>query len=124
MANNQNVTTQVGLLGSLMNRGRLVWRLLRDPRVPLYLKALPIGAVLYAVMPLDFLPDIAPLVGQIDDIGILLAGIEGFIALSPQYIVDEHMAAIQGGQSYTAPNSAPGTTSNKSETIDGEWRVK
>jgi hypothetical protein len=57
--------------------------------------------------------------GQVDDIGVLLAGVEGFIALCPQHIVDEHMAAIRAGQGYT-----PAHTGNRSETIDGEWRVK
>lgn len=120
MANNQDVTTHVGVLGTLVNRGRLVWRLMRDPRVPIYLKLMPVAAAAYVVMPLDFLPDIAPLIGQIDDIGILLAGVEGFIALCPQHVVDEHRAAIEAGQGYTT--SAAG--SSATQTIDGEWRVK
>jgi uncharacterized membrane protein YkvA (DUF1232 family) len=119
MANNQNVQTQVGVLQTLVNRGRLVWRLLRDPRVPVYLKVVPAAAVLYVLSPLDFIPDVAVGLGQLDDIGILLVGIEGFIALCPQHVVDEHLAAIQGGQGYT-PSSGAG----RSDTIDGEWRVK
>jgi uncharacterized membrane protein YkvA (DUF1232 family) len=119
MSRNQDVSTQVGLLGSLVNRGRLVWRLLRDPRVPIYLKVLPVAAALYVVSPLDFLPDIAPLVGQIDDLGVLLAGVEGFIALSPQHVVDEHKAAIEAGQGYSTASP-----SSSAQTIDGEWRVK
>lgn len=123
MANDHNVQNQVGFLNTLMNRGRLVWRLLRDPRVPVYLKVIPAAAVLYVLSPLDFIPDIAVGLGQLDDIGIMLVGIEGFIAMCPQHIVDEHLAAIQGGQGYTPGGGASGGTS-RSETIDGEWRVK
>jgi uncharacterized membrane protein YkvA (DUF1232 family) len=123
MANNRDVTSQVGMLQSLVNRGRLVWRLLRDPRVPIYLKVLPVGALVYVLSPLDFVPDLAPLLGQVDDIGVLLAGVEGFIALCPQHIVDEHMAAIRAGQG-DRQGYTPAHTGNRSETIDGEWRVK
>jgi uncharacterized membrane protein YkvA (DUF1232 family) len=119
MANNRDVTNQVGVLQSLLNRGRLVWRLLRDPRVPVYLKVIPAAAVLYVLSPLDFIPDIAVGLGQLDDIGILLVGLEGFIAMCPQHIVDEHLAAIQGGQGYT-----PSSRSSRADTIDGEWHVK
>ena len=39
---------------------RLFWRLLRDPRVALWTKAILIGAVLYVVLPFDLLPDVMP----------------------------------------------------------------
>ena len=96
---------------SLIDRARLVARLMRDPRVPLYLKALPIGAVLYVIFPLDLLPDLALGLGQLDDLGVLLVGLETFIALCPRHVVEEHAAAISG-----APP--------RGETIEGEWRVK
>lgn len=123
MANDQNVTQQVGVFKSLMNRGRLAFRLIKDARVPIYLKAIPAMALLYVVSPLDFIPDVAIGLGQLDDIGVILAGIEGFIALCPQYVVDEHLAEINGISSYTATGSdAPHARAG--ETIDGEYHVK
>ncbi len=117
MSSERNVTQQVGLLKTLVNRGRLVWRLMGDVRVPIYLKAIPIVSALYVLSPLDFIPDVAIGLGQLDDIGIVLAGVEGFIALCPPTVVDEHLKAIQ--------NDAPHTTSTSGgDTIDGEWRVK
>ncbi len=123
MANDQNVTQQVGVFKSLVNRGRLAFRLIKDGRVPIYLKVLPALAVLYVVSPLDLIPDIAIGLGQLDDIGILLAGIEGFIALCPQYVVDEHLAEINGIDTYTAP-AGDMPSAKAGETIDGEYRVK
>jgi uncharacterized membrane protein YkvA (DUF1232 family) len=121
VSNGQKVTPQVEAFRALINRARLVWRLLRDPRVPIYLKALPIAAALYVVSPVDFFPDIAPLLGQLDDLGVLLVGIESFIAICPAYVVEEHRAQIEGRRSYSSTDA--GRTKHP-ETIDGEWRVK
>ncbi len=120
MPNNPNPRPQVTLLRAIINRGRLVWRLMRDPRVPSYLKALPVATLVYLVLPVDLLPDIAPLLGQIDDLGILIVGIESFIALCPSDVVSEHLRQIEGR---TQPSqTTPETTTP--ETIEGEWRVK
>lgn len=121
MSSDRNVTPQAGVLKALINRIRLVWHLLRDPRVPIYLKALPVATVLYVVLPVDFIPDLAPLLGQLDDLGVLLVGIESFIALCPAYVVEEHRARIEGREFYSSTST---NGAKESETIDGEWRVK
>ncbi|MCS7054870.1 MAG: DUF1232 domain-containing protein [Thermoflexales bacterium] len=124
MSNDRKITPQVGVLKALINRARLVWRLLRDPRVPIYLKALPIAAALYIVSPADFVPDLAPLLGQLDDLGVLLVGIESFIALCPPHVVQEHRAQIEGGEFYSPTDAGRTRESEAAQTIDGEWRVK
>jgi uncharacterized membrane protein YkvA (DUF1232 family) len=123
MSGERNVTQQVGLLKSLVNRGRLVFRLMADARVPIYLKAMPVVAALYVVSPLDFIPDLAIGLGQLDDLGVILAGVEGFIALCPPYVVDEHLKAIEQNAPFSA-SSATSSASKGGETIDGEWRVR
>lgn len=55
------------LLMFLPNLIGLCGRLLTDRRVPRAEKALFAGAIVYALMPLDFIPDMIPFVGQIDD---------------------------------------------------------
>jgi uncharacterized membrane protein YkvA (DUF1232 family) len=124
MPSNQNVTQQVGFFKSLVNRGRLAFRLVKDPRVPIYLKVIPVVSILYVISPLDFIPDIAVGLGQLDDIGILLAGIEGFISLCPQYLVEEHQAEINGIDVFNASTGGSTPNAGSSETIDGEFRVK
>src|SRR5918996_648537 len=42
-------------------------RLMVDPRVPATERVLVAGAVLYALIPFDFIPDFVPFVGQVDD---------------------------------------------------------
>jgi uncharacterized membrane protein YkvA (DUF1232 family) len=115
VSDNPHLRSQVHLLRTVINRARLVWQLMRDPRVPGYLKALPVAILIYLALPVDLLPDIAPLLGQVDDLGVLIVGIESFIALCPLEVVEEHLRQIEG-------RARPSRTT--SETIEGEWRLK
>lgn len=45
----------------------LVTRLARDPRVPRRRKALLLGLVAYLASPIDLVPDVIPVAGQLDD---------------------------------------------------------
>ncbi len=75
---------------------QLVWRLLRDPAVPFYLKLLPLATLLYLIFPLDLLPDAFLGLGQVDDLGLLLLGWRLFINLSPADRVEEHRLDLAG----------------------------
>lgn len=55
----------------LPNMVMLLGRLLKDPRVPTTEKALFIGAIVYVISPLDFIPDVLPFIGQVDDIYVV-----------------------------------------------------
>jgi uncharacterized membrane protein YkvA (DUF1232 family) len=74
---------------------RLGWRLFRDRRVPAYLKAMVVAALLYVLSPFDFISEIAlPGLGYLDDATILLLAGYVFIRWSPQEVVAEHVAAL------------------------------
>ena len=73
---------------------RLVWALARDPRVPMQQK-LVLGAIAgYLVFPLDIIPDFIPVIGQLDDLGVLIFGLDFFIRNAPREVVEEHMGRI------------------------------
>jgi uncharacterized membrane protein YkvA (DUF1232 family) len=55
------------LLLFVPNMVLLCGRLLTDPRVPRTEKALVAGAIVYAIIPFDLIPDMIPFVGQLDD---------------------------------------------------------
>lgn len=55
------------LLLFIPNMVLLCARLLSDARVPRTEKALVAGAIIYALVPLDLIPDMLPFVGQLDD---------------------------------------------------------
>ena len=76
--------------------GRLVFALMRDRRVPLAVKLILPAAVLYVVLPFDFLPDIIPVLGQIDDLLLLLVAAVVFLASVPRAVLFEHMGIDAG----------------------------
>ena len=96
---------------------RLAARLLREPRVPTLLKALPILGFAYVLSPIDLLPDVLPVIGQIDDLGLMLLAIEAFKRLSPTDVVAYHAAAIASGRRYE-----PMSSTAPPDFIDAEWR--
>ena len=57
----------------------LILRLLFDRRVPLKLKAIPFIAILYVILPFDFLPDLIPFIGWIDDLVVVAISILTFL---------------------------------------------
>jgi uncharacterized membrane protein YkvA (DUF1232 family) len=50
---------------------RGLWRYFRDPKAGFFGKAFVFLAVAYVIMPLDLIPDVAPVVGWLDDIGVV-----------------------------------------------------
>jgi uncharacterized membrane protein YkvA (DUF1232 family) len=89
------------LMGTLFAELRLAWRLMREPRVPLLAKALPALAVLYVLSPLDFIPDVLPVLGQMDDIGILILSVKLFLRMCPSSVASFHAGAITSGRRFT-----------------------
>lgn len=70
--------------------GYALWLALRDPRVPWYAKALLGAIALYAVSPIDLIPDFIPVLGLMDDLVIIPLGIALAARLVPRDIMDEH----------------------------------
>ena len=73
----------------LPNFARLYWRLFRNWRVPILPKALLVLALVYVVSPLDVIPDFIPVIGEMDDIVVVLSGLWLFIRLCPPEVVRE-----------------------------------
>ena len=106
----------VGALVQILRTLRLVWRLLRDSRVPLFPKLIILAAAIYVISPVDLIPDLILGLGQLDDLGVAMLAIGVFIQLCPPAIVDEHRRAI-------AAESGGTTKPSDDETIEGSFRV-
>jgi uncharacterized membrane protein YkvA (DUF1232 family) len=78
------------LLLFIPNMILLCGRLLTDSRVPKTEKALVAGAILYAIVPLDLIPDMIPFVGQIDDAYLIAITLLRLIDRTDPKIVREH----------------------------------
>jgi len=101
---------------------RLSWRLLRDQRVPALKFALPALLGLYVMSPLDPIPDFLLGLGQMDDLGVVIAGVL-LIArimprLAPERVVDEHLREMGIGQ------PAAQTSPRPTEVIDARFNVR
>jgi len=62
----------------------------RDPRVPWYAKALAGFILAYALSPVDLIPDFIPVLGYLDDLVIIPAGLLLARRLVPAHILEEH----------------------------------
>jgi hypothetical protein len=103
---------QGGFIQDIGLRLKLIWRLMGDRRVSIFLKAIPTGSLIYLIAP-DLLP------GPIDDALVIWLCFYLFIELCPPDVVAEHMKKLRGVISTEwrdpAPNSEP-------TVIDGEFR--
>lgn len=79
-----------GFLMFLPNMFKLLGKLLKDARVPTTEKMLLAGAIFYVVMPLDFIPDVIPFVGQIDDAYLVALALLRLINRTDESVVREH----------------------------------
>ena len=84
----------IEFLRHLPQFARLYWRLWRDPRVSMWPKALLVVGILYVVSPLDFIPDVIPIIGEVDDLVVLIVLCRLFVYLCPPEVVREHVGRI------------------------------
>jgi uncharacterized membrane protein YkvA (DUF1232 family) len=76
---------------------RVIWGLVRDPRTPLPLKGLLAAALVYLVMPFDLIPDAIPILGQADDLTVLMLVLDLFIANAPAEVRKDHLDRAKNG---------------------------
>lgn len=76
---------------------RVIWGLVRDPRTPLPLKGLLAAGLAYLVMPFDLIPDAIPILGQADDLTVLMLVLDLFIANAPAEVRREHLERAHNG---------------------------
>jgi uncharacterized membrane protein YkvA (DUF1232 family) len=79
-----------GFLMFLPNMFKLLGKLLKDSRVPTTEKLLVAGAILYVIMPLDFIPDVIPFIGQVDDTYLVVLTLLRLINRTDESVVREH----------------------------------
>lgn len=48
-----------------------IWRFFRDPKGSKLGKLFVLGTLVYVIMPIDFIPDLAPVIGWLDDLGMM-----------------------------------------------------
>ena len=66
-----------------------LWYVARHPRTPPVLRFLAAGVAAYLLSPIDFIPDAIPIIGYLDDVLVLSAGVYLVMKLTPDAIVAE-----------------------------------
>ncbi len=117
MANktNRNLTLpqKAGFFQDLTLRIKLILRLMGDGRVNPLLKLLPIGSLVYLIV-----PDIAP--GPIDDAAVIWLATYLFVELCPPHVVQEHLDALKATRKVMDSYQETSQPTAQGEVIDGE----
>jgi uncharacterized membrane protein YkvA (DUF1232 family) len=146
MADEKNTGEKKNWLGPYMPQGnvlrefvqqvKLVYHLMLDPRVHPLAKLIPIAAVAYVFLPVDLVPDIIPVLGQMDDAAIVMLGIRMFFEVAPPDVVREYlkrfarpladnewqvMADKPAGE--PPPPPAPEATGSHEDVVEGNFRI-
>lgn len=75
---------------ALPNLVKLLFRLMKDSRVPLRAKAMVGATFLYFISPIDLIPDFAPVIGQVDDLLLIAFAINRIVKVAGPAVVEEH----------------------------------
>jgi uncharacterized membrane protein YkvA (DUF1232 family) len=78
---------RIAVLWSLVKGdARLLWRALRHPQSPGWLKLGTLGIALYLLSPIDLIPDVIPVFGVLDDIVIVPLAIRWLLGRLPSHL--------------------------------------
>ena len=103
------------LLPKAIKLGVLVWRLIFDKRVSIFIRALVPLAILYIISPFDLIKDRIPVLGRFDDLIVIGLALLFLIKLAPKSVVDEHMGVI--------PKSNRPEDNDPDKVVDGTSKV-
>lgn len=92
---NSNITVSRdgGMVREVLNKLRLIFRLMGDSRVSFLAKLVPIGTLIYMISPVDAVS--IPIVGAVDDAALLWLGSYIFTELCPPSVVAEHIKQLE-----------------------------
>lgn len=72
----ENLWSKVQRIGKKISFAKdikALYAYMKDPDVSWYRKAIVVMALVYFISPIDTIPDIAPLIGYLDDLGVVTA---------------------------------------------------
>ena len=68
----------------MLSRLKTLVALMRNPKVSSFPKILVAGAIVYLLMPIDVIPDVAPVIGWLDDIMFLVGSVGMLFGSAPK----------------------------------------
>lgn len=82
--------TLIGAVRQVPSYLRLLWGLLTDERVSNVDKVLVAAAIGYVIMPFDVIPDFIPVIGEIDDIYVIMLALNRLISHAGEDVIADH----------------------------------
>ncbi len=76
-------------------KAALLWRLLKDRRVPWWARALLPALLLYLALPVDLIPDFIPVLGHLDDLLVVLLVVAVLLRAVPPEATEEHLSSLE-----------------------------
>jgi uncharacterized membrane protein YkvA (DUF1232 family) len=83
------------------NRARLktyllaLWKLMKHPDTPRAPKLVAVAVLLYALSPIDLIPDFLPVIGQLDELILLPLGVALAVRLTPDHLWQARLAEAE-----------------------------
>lgn len=82
--------TVLGAIRQIPSYLRLLWGLLTDERVSNIDKVFVAAAIGYVIMPFDLIPDFIPVIGEIDDIYVIMLALNRLISHAGRDVIADH----------------------------------
>jgi uncharacterized membrane protein YkvA (DUF1232 family) len=118
---------QGSFIRDIVQQIKLAYSLMLDPRVNVVTKLIPFVALAYLFFPVDVSPDVVPVLGQLDDVAVLMFGLRFFFEFSPPDVVQEHLKrlaeTVRGDWNVEGNPSPPTAPPSEGDVIDGSFRV-
>ena len=83
------------LAGRIRIEAHAAWLAARDPLCPWHARAVGLLVTAYALSPIDLIPDFIPVLGLVDDVLIVPAGLWLFARLLPEGLLDRCRAEAE-----------------------------
>lgn len=88
------LAVSIATIARLPRYARLTAALLRDPEVPKRSKVALTAGLAYLVSPIDLVPGLVPVIGQLDDVLAVLLGIRVALAALPERVRTDHLVRV------------------------------
>jgi uncharacterized membrane protein YkvA (DUF1232 family) len=90
----------------------MFWHVMRHPQTPGKVKLAAAAAFLYLISPIDLIPDFIPVLGLLDDVGVVTLLLSIAYKMLPKDLYDALRAKVGGGN-VSATASQPSPTPSK-----------